>query len=101
MKISKQEKEKIIKLLMSWGERAEDIPQIFRGKRVAKFEWTKKGEFTDKKISCDKAFELLGFEDFWSGISRASFHWSAYRYTLDGTGGVYIDCSALFKDWNK
>lgn len=23
------------------------------------------------------------------------------RTKEDGTGGVYIDCSALFKDWNK
>lgn len=101
MKISKQEKEKIVKLLLSWGETMEDIPQIFEGKRVAKFDWTKRGEFTNKKISCDKAFELLGFEVFWSGISRASFHWSACRDTIDGTGYVGIDCSALFKDWNK
>ena len=101
MKLTKEEKKRVVEYLLSIGENKEDIPQVFQGKRVAKFLWTKRGEFTDKKINQGKAFELLGFEDFWNGLDRASFHWSAWRETIDGKGGVYIDCSALFKDWNK
>lgn len=99
MKISRQEKKKIESLLMKWGEKKEDLPQIFRGKVRARFylDDNEKG-IRNKKISCDDAYKLLGYREFWSGIHRASFHFTAYRHSLDGTKGVYIDCSALFRN---
>lgn len=42
-------------------------------------------------MSYKDAIEILGREQFLSGISRAAFHWSSYRE--ENASGVYFDCS--------
>lgn len=78
------------KLLQEWGYPQEDIDQI---KRARKFVVLK---VKDKKISIDKAIEILGREDFLSGLSRASFHWTSVRKNDKGDS-VYFDCSKMFE----
>lgn len=96
MKITKEEKQKIVNYLLKLGERPEDIPQVFEGRKVAKFYYNKTNEITDKKISCEEAFKLLGFEKFWNGLDRASYHWNCVR-EINEQEYIYIDCSNLFK----
>jgi hypothetical protein len=48
-----------------------------------------------KKISQEKALEILGREEYLSGISRSAFHWSAVRDNNGET--VYFDSSKLFE----
>jgi hypothetical protein len=53
-------------------------------------------EMNDKEISQKKALEVLGREEYLSGISRSAFHWSAVRSNSNGET-VYFDSSKLFK----
>lgn len=86
MKLAKTDKE----LLIKWGYKSDDIEQIEKaiGKTVY--------ELDNQKITIKRAIEVLGKEEFLSGISRSAFHWNASR---EGKGGekVYFDSSKLFK----
>ena len=73
------------------GYKKEDLPQIKRAKRVLKL--------TDghgKKITNEKAVEILGENDFLSGLARSAFHWTAYRENENGES-VLFDASKLFE----
>lgn len=50
----------------------------------------------DKRISRAKVIEMLGREDWLSGLSRAAFHWTASR-GKEGQNYVRFDCSKLFR----
>ena len=72
-----------IALLKEWGEKDNDcIKQV---ERVASKKWTKY-ELIDynkkirKKISREEAIEILGREEWLSGLHRSAFHCSACRY---------------------
>lgn len=54
-------------------------------------------EYRGKKISRDKAIELLGRRAFISGLSRSAFHWTAARETATGEC-VYFDSCRLFAE---
>lgn len=84
MRLNKKDSE----TLSSWGFSIEDIEQIKTaiGKTTCKYK--------DKKISANKAVELLGRETFLSGISRSAFHWNCSR---ENNGNyVYFDSRKLF-----
>ena len=83
------------KLLQEWGYPQDDIVQIKRARKFVMLELSNK-EVEDKKISIDKAIEILGREDFLSGLSRASFHWTSVRENDKGDS-VYFDCSKMFE----
>lgn len=86
MKLTKEDK----KLLLGWGYIKKDLDQIEVATSLTRY--TYKG-----KLICDeRACELLGREEYLSGISRSAFHWSATRETLDGET-IEFDSSALFK----
>lgn len=85
-----------VALLREWGETDNDcIKQV---ERVASKKWTKY-ELIDykskirKKISREEAIEILGREEWLSGIQRCAFHCSAVRYQGGGCEG---DLCVLF-----
>ena len=78
------------KLLQEWGYSQEDIEQIKYARKFVVL------EIKYKKISIDEAIEILGRENFLSGLSRASFHWTCSRANDKGVS-VYFDCSKMFK----
>lgn len=96
MKLKNCEKE----ILIEFGHSEEDLEQIQEAldSRYTKYEYCCGG--SEKKISRQKACELLGIREFLSGISRSAFHWSAVRYIDDNCeekGYIYFDSSNLFK----
>lgn len=96
MKLTNCEKEILIEL----GHSEEDLEQIQKAmdSRCTKYEYCHNG--SEKSISREKAYELLGMRKFLSGISRSAFCWSAVRYIDDNCeekGYIYFDSSNLFK----
>ena len=90
MKVSKSDKE----ILIGFGYTEEDMDQI--GRAMTKTVYTlcrSNGE--EKRISRAEAREILGDEEYLSGISRSAFHWSSMRGE-DGNQ-VYFDSSRLVK----
>lgn len=86
MKLTKTDKE----LLIKWGHKEDDIKQIEKATTKTTY------ELNNEKISRERAIELLGREEYLSGISRSAFHWSSVRNTNNGET-VYFDSSKLFK----
>jgi hypothetical protein len=86
MKLTKTDKE----LLTKWGCPKEDFKQIEKATTKTVY------ELNDEKISCEKAIEVLGREEFLSGISRSAFHWSSARNNDKGET-VFFDSSKLFE----
>ena len=78
-------------LLTKWGYRKEDFEQIERATLRTDY------ELNDEKISLREALEILGREEYLSGISRSAFHWSACRENENGQKVVYFDSSRLFQ----
>ena len=88
MKTTKQD----IKYLISCGYCQEDITQIKRAKKVLRLT-DEKG----KKITQNKAIEILGRENFLSSLGRCAFHWTAYNENENGEQ-VFFDASRLFEE---
>lgn len=88
------------KLLVSWGERPEDIAQIESASKSNILELKLKDLETGKrrKIGQREAIKILGRETFLSGLSRAAFHWSCSRQSEDDKFSVSFDCGKLFKE---
>jgi hypothetical protein len=86
MKLTSGDKE----LLIKWGHNEEDLNQIEEA--ITKTVY----EMNGKKITIDKAIDILGRETYLSGISRSAFHWSACRENEKGQE-IYFDSSKLFK----
>lgn len=95
VKLTEEDKE----LLRSWHEKEEYFPQIqqaMMGKyTVVTHEDPRTGK--GKRITHEKAIELLGRRDYLSGIHRSAFHRSACRGE-EATGYVYFDSRNLFKE---
>ena len=88
MKLSNEDKQ----LIMSWGHKEEDLKQIERATGTTKTTYEVEG----KKISLNEALEILGREQYLSGICRSTFHWSACREN-EKNQTVYFNSSKLFK----
>ena len=86
MKLTKEDKE----LLTSWGYPDEDFAQI----EIATSKTTYK--MNEKKISLNKALEVLGRREYLSGIGRSAFHFTACRENEKGEI-VHFDSSKLFE----
>lgn len=86
MKLTKTDKE----LLIKWGNKEDDMQQIERATTKTTY------ELNDEKISCKRALEVLGREEYLSGISRSAFHYSALRNNDNGET-VYFNSSKLFE----
>lgn len=53
--------------------------------------------FDNTKISREMAIEILGRQEYISGIARSAFHWTSVRYNKDNSIAVYFDSSDLFR----
>ena len=49
-----------------------------------------------KRISCKKAIEVIGRENFLSTLGRSAFHWNSSTETKDGEHFVSFDSSSMF-----
>ena len=85
MKLTSEDK----KILKNWGYKSSDFKQIERA--TSKTEY----ELNDEKITLTEALEVLGREEYLSGIARSAFHWSACRENEKGQT-VYFNSSKLF-----
>lgn len=54
-------------------------------------------EYENKRIGQKRAIELLGRENYLSGLARSAFHWSATRETPEGNF-VSFDSSRFFRE---
>ena len=79
-----------VKYLLSIGYANRDITQIKSVKRTVKLT-----DENGKNISQDKAVELIGREQFLSGLGRAAFHCSACREIDNHL--IYFDAYHYFK----
>ena len=89
MKLTKEDK----KLLKGCGVEEEDFDQIERATKKTVYEL--KDKDGTREITQEEALRILGREEFLSGISRSSFHYSAVRE--NGGKRIYFDSSKLFK----
>ncbi len=79
-----------IKYLRKMGYLKRDMHQIEVATSLTRYEY--KG-----KLICDEeALDLLGTEEYLSGIARSAFHWTCVRETPSGEK-IYFDTSALFR----
>lgn len=65
-------------LLLKWGYSERDFAQIEEATRRTIY------IYCGKEIDREKVIYLLGDEQYLSGISRSTFHFSATRETRDG-----------------
>ena len=94
MKLTKADKA----YLISINESEQDFPQIEEAMEVTKYELTDAdGKETIRSISRKEAIELLGRENWLSGLDRSAFHWTAMRQTKDEKGYVLFDSAKLFR----
>lgn len=86
-------------LLKDWGFPEEDFDQIETAfmKKYTTYKLLKGGENEkEETISREKALEILGREQYLSGIGRSAFHWTSVRENDEGKC-VYFNSSKLFK----
>lgn len=76
--------------LIECGYEKEDFNQIARA--ISKTSY----EYQGDEISAQKAIEVVGRENFLSGIARSAFHFTASREGKDGNY-VHFDSTSLFK----
>lgn len=93
MKLTEKDK----KYLLDLGHSPSDFPQIEAVTRYTTYE--RKGKEPGAgfaTISQEEAVQLLGREEFLSGLSRSAFHASAVRESDTGEC-VYFDSSRFFR----
>ena len=88
MELTNEDNEYLRKL----GYEDKDFKQIIMAMKVTTYKLDIGG-----RISRKRAIELLGRENFLSGISRSAFHYTAYRIVPETTCGMLFDSSRLFK----
>ena len=110
MKLTEEDK----KQLRESGYTKRDFAQIERAMQKSKTKYEAENLLTGevKRISREEAIQILGREEWLSGISRSAFHWTATRDNMRGyfkpksadyvvtqkpTYTVYFDSSNLFK----
>lgn len=84
---------KVKDFLVSIGYLKSDFFFIDRDSKFMSFSLGKGDNF--KTISRATARKKLSFEDFWSGIARATFHHSACRSIANGGEYILIENSFL------
>lgn len=72
-------------ILRNWGHERKEYKQIEVCANICIYT-----DNNDHTMSYKDAIEILGREQFLSGISRAAFHWTSYRE--EHASGVYFDC---------
>lgn len=93
MKLTEEDKQ----LLRKLGHPDADFPQI---EEAMQTKYTKY-DYQGKRISREKAIELLGRRKYICGLSRSAFHWSAVQHVSENDGSeddvVGFDSHNLFK----
>lgn len=84
-------------ILKSFGCPDGDMRQIGEALTKTRYSLYTKATGKEKTISRTTARELLGDEQFLSGLGRSAFHWSSSR-SVDETTSVFFDSSNLFKN---
>jgi hypothetical protein len=83
-------KEDIAKLL-GFGHRKSELKQLQEAAIVCKYT-----DEDDRRISATKVLEMIGRDQWLSGISRAAFHFTCGRGE-HGKNYVHFDCNDLFR----
>ena len=78
-------------LLQSWGYSDRDISQIEKAAHSRNTIYHMDG----LRICRDYAIQVLGREEYLSGLSRSAFHATAERTTIDGAHTVSFDSYPL------
>ena len=93
MKLTEEDKQ----LLRKLGHPDTDFPQI---EEAMQTKYTKY-DYQGKRISREKAVELLGRRKYICGLSRSAFHWDAVQLVSENNGPeenvVYFNSHNLFK----
>ncbi len=84
-------------ILKEMGYEEQHFSQIEEAIGVTKYTLCTSDGSEEMNISAKMAKFLLGERDFFSGIARSAFHWSAVREVKDRLY-VYFDSSALFRE---
>ena len=92
-RVNEEEKKYLVE---KCGHREEDLRQIGMAYYATNYEFNCTNKVGVCKVSAETARDLLGFEEFWSGLSRSAFHSSAVR-DIDDDRYVYFDTSRLFQ----
>lgn len=87
-----------IEILKKWGHQDKDLSQINKAITKTDYRYCHNGK--EEKITHKQARELLGNEQFLSGISRSAFHYSSCR-EIEGKGYVDFDSRRMFKEFEK
>ncbi len=83
-------------ILRKWGYSEEDIKQIKTSGKYLKL--TDITTLRPKRLLQFQAKQILGEEEFISGMARAAFHFTAERESKDGKIKILFDCSSMFKE---
>ncbi len=87
----KEFKARCVEYFTRIGHPKDDLNQLWRAVHQAKLTLTDKKTGKEQPIAIDRAIEVLGEEEFLSGISRCAFHASACRKDAKGRFSVYFD----------
>ena len=79
------------------GHPKDEMKQLWEAVLAVELTLTDKTSDTRKKITIDRAIEILGEETFLSGISRCAFHATATREDTEGKYSVYFNLSKWWK----
>ena len=88
MKLTNKDKKYLIRI----GYNTEDFSLIEETTKHIKYELLPNGNKSKRvfKLGQKKVIEILGRDAFISGLGRATFHWSAVRYTETQQGTISI-----------
>ena len=86
-----------IETLKKWGHSEDEFHQIDFAITHTDYCVVDAETQSESKISYKKARELLGNEQFLSGIARSAFHWTAAR-EYEPSSSIIFDSSKMFKD---
>lgn len=87
----KELKERSAAYFLRIGHPKEDFDQLWRAIHQAKLTLRNVKTGKERVIAIDRAIEVLGEEEFLSGISRCAFHASAIRYDAENKHSVSFD----------
>lgn len=90
-------KARCTKYFISVGHPKGDLDQLWRAVHQAVLTLKNIKTGKEKRVGIDKAIEVLGEDNFLSGISRCAFHATAYRESTDLKYSVDFDLRHWWK----
>lgn len=86
------------KVLLSYGYREEDLPQIEEAANRSTYTVIDKDGNDIRVINVWETIEALGRKTFLCGIGRSALHWTSARENPTTGVNIFFDSSILFKD---